>query len=55
MGVQVITSPSNPRENWLIETVKRQADQAGIGMPEVASSHPTALTHSLRVLAAIML
>ncbi|MAM80291.1 MAG: protease HtpX [Gammaproteobacteria bacterium] len=35
MGVQVITSPSNPRENWLIETVKRQADQAGIGMPEV--------------------
>ena len=35
MGVQVITSPSNPQENWLIETVKRQADQAGIGMPEV--------------------
>ncbi len=35
MGVQVITSPSNPREKWLIETVKRQADQAGIGMPEV--------------------
>ena len=35
MGVQIITSPSNPRENWLIETVKRQADQAGIGMPEV--------------------
>ena len=35
MGVQVIISPSNPREKWLIETVKRQADQAGIGMPEV--------------------
>ena len=35
MGVQVITSPSNPREKWLIETVKRQADQAGIGIPEV--------------------
>jgi heat shock protein HtpX len=32
----VIESPSNDIEQWLVSTVKRQADQAGIGMPEVA-------------------
>jgi heat shock protein HtpX len=32
----VIESPSNPTEQWLITTVTRQAEQAGIGMPEVA-------------------
>ena len=32
----VIESPSNPTEQWLITTVARQAEQAGIGMPEVA-------------------
>jgi heat shock protein HtpX len=36
MGAQVITQPRNDVESWLINTVKRQADQAGIGMPEVA-------------------
>jgi len=35
-GAQVITQPSNAREQWLFDTVKRQADQAGIPMPEVA-------------------
>jgi heat shock protein HtpX len=35
MGVQVIESPSNSQERWLIEVVTRQAEQAGIGMPEV--------------------
>ncbi len=35
MGVQVIDQPSNPTERWLVETVKRLADEAGIGMPEV--------------------
>jgi heat shock protein HtpX len=35
-GAQVIESPRNEREAWLINTVKRQADRAGIGMPEVA-------------------
>ena len=35
-GAQVIESPQTPTESWLIETVKRQAQQAGIGMPEVA-------------------
>ena len=32
----VIENPSNPTEQWLITTVTRQAEQAGIGMPEVA-------------------
>ncbi len=35
-GAQVITEPQNSRELWLVETVRRQAEQAGIGMPEVA-------------------
>lgn len=35
MGVQIIESPSNANERWLVETVRRQAEQAGIGMPEV--------------------
>ncbi|MCW8923241.1 MAG: protease HtpX [Gammaproteobacteria bacterium] len=35
-GAQVITSPSNSTEQWLLRTVERQAQQAGIGMPEVA-------------------
>jgi heat shock protein HtpX len=35
-GAQVITQPRNADEQWLMETVKRQAQKAGIGMPEVA-------------------
>jgi heat shock protein HtpX len=35
-GAQVITDPRNSTERWLVETVARQAQQAGIGMPEVA-------------------
>lgn len=35
-GAQVITNPSNPTESWLLSTVQRQAQQAGIDMPEVA-------------------
>ncbi|MBX5461925.1 MAG: protease HtpX [Steroidobacteraceae bacterium] len=35
MGVQVIEQPRNATESWLIETVRRQAQAAGIGMPEV--------------------
>ena len=35
-GAHVITQPSNDVESWLVNTVKRQATQAGIGMPEVA-------------------
>ncbi len=36
VGAQVIEAPSNATEQWLFNTVKRQAEQAGIGMPEVA-------------------
>lgn len=35
-GAEVITSPKNQTEKWLVDTVTRQAQQAGIGMPEVA-------------------
>jgi heat shock protein HtpX len=35
-GAQVITAPKNQTEKWLVDTVARQAQQAGIGMPEVA-------------------
>ncbi|MFA6062655.1 MAG: protease HtpX [Gallionella sp.] len=36
VNAQVITTPSDPTERWLLETVRRQAQAAGIGMPEVA-------------------
>jgi len=35
-GAEVIDQPRNDTETWLLETVKRQANQAHIGMPEVA-------------------
>ncbi|HZH43091.1 MAG TPA: protease HtpX [Lysobacter sp.] len=35
-GAQVIQQPRNEVERWLVETVRRQAQAAGIGMPEVA-------------------
>jgi len=35
-GARVIDRPSSNQERWLVETVQRQARQAGIGMPEVA-------------------
>ena len=35
-GAQVITQPRNDAERWLVATVQRQAQAAGIGMPEVA-------------------
>ena len=35
MGVRIIEQPANQAEHWLVSTVKRQAEQAGIGMPEV--------------------
>ena len=35
MGVRVIEQPRNGTEGWLLETVRRQAQTAGIGMPEV--------------------
>ncbi|MEK0428101.1 MAG: protease HtpX [Pseudomonadota bacterium] len=35
-GAQVIEQPANSTELWLVDTVRRLATQAGIGMPEVA-------------------
>lgn len=35
MGVQIIAEPQNETEQWLMQTVTRQAQEAGIGMPEV--------------------
>ena len=35
-GAHVIETPRNEVEQWLLQTVRRQAEQAGIGMPEVA-------------------
>ncbi|HPY42244.1 MAG TPA: M48 family metalloprotease, partial [Thiolinea sp.] len=35
MGVQVIEQPTNNQERWLVDTVRRQAEKVGIGMPEV--------------------
>lgn len=36
VGAYVIEQPRNARENWLLNTVKRQAEKAAVGMPEVA-------------------
>ncbi len=45
MGVRVIEQPASSTESWLVETVRRHATAAGIGMPEVGvfeSSEPNA-------------
>jgi len=36
VGAQVIAQPRNPTESWLFDTVRRQSEKAGIGMPEIA-------------------
>ncbi|GAB4348290.1 MAG: protease HtpX [Immundisolibacter sp.] len=36
VGAQVIEQPRGELETWLVNTVRRQAELAGIGMPEVA-------------------
>ena len=35
MGLKVINQPANADEAWIVETVRKFADKAGIGMPEV--------------------
>lgn len=35
-GARVIETPANETEAWLVQVVRRQAEMAGIGMPEVA-------------------
>ncbi len=34
-GVRIINQPQNADEAWIVETVRRLAERAGIGMPEV--------------------
>jgi len=34
-GVRIINEPQSPDEAWIVQTVRKFADQAGIGMPEV--------------------
>lgn len=36
VGGMVIENPRNETEHWLLETVRRQAQQVGVGMPTVA-------------------
>ncbi|WP_434524555.1 protease HtpX [Photorhabdus asymbiotica] len=36
VGGQVIEQPTNEIEHWLVETVRRQAEQVNIAMPQVA-------------------
>lgn len=51
MGVRVITQPANSMESWLVGTVQRQAQAAGIGMPEVGvfdSPEPNAFATGAR-------
>jgi heat shock protein HtpX len=35
-GAKVITQPANKTQQWLLDTVQRLAEQAGVAMPEVA-------------------
>lgn len=39
MGVQVIEHPTTREEEWLFNVVQRQAEKAGIAMPEVGIFH----------------
>jgi len=57
MGVKVITQPTNSTEAWLVNTVQMQAQQAGIGMPEVGifnSPEPNAFATGARRDAALV-
>jgi heat shock protein HtpX len=51
MGVRVIQQPANDTEAWLVNTVRAQAQAAGIGMPEVGifdSPEPNAFATGAR-------
>jgi heat shock protein HtpX len=57
MGVQVIEQPSNRTEQWLLNTVQRQAQQRNIGMPEVGifeSPEPNAFATGMNRNAALV-
>ena len=56
-GVTVIAAPSTPDELWLVGTVQRLAEKAGIGMPEVGifeSPQPNAFATGARRDAALV-
>ncbi len=56
-GARVIEQPSTEAEAWLMQTVERQAGQAGIGMPEVAiydAPDPNAFATGMRRDAALV-
>ncbi len=51
MKVKLIEQPANGTERWLVDTVRRQAEQAGIGMPEVGvfnSPQPNAFATGMK-------
>jgi heat shock protein HtpX len=57
MGVRVIGQPANSTESWLLNTVRLQAQKAGIGMPEVGifdSPQPNAFATGARRDAALV-
>lgn len=57
MGVRIIETPANKNEQWLVETVRTQAEQAGIGMPEVGifdSPQPNAFATGMNRNAALV-
>ena len=57
MGVQIISEPHNRSERWLVDTVRRQAERAGIGMPDVGvfrSPQPNAFATGMRRNAALV-
>jgi heat shock protein HtpX len=57
MGVRVITAPANATEEWLLRTVRTQAELVGIAMPEVGifdSPQPNAFATGARRNAALV-
>ena len=51
MGVQLIEKPANRTEQWLVDTVSRQAREAGLDMPEVGifnAPEPNAFATGMR-------
>ena len=51
MGVKIIEQPANSTEQWLVDVVKDQSRQAGIGMPEVGifnAPEPNAFATGMR-------
>lgn len=48
VGGEVIETPRNQTEQWLMSTVERQAQQVGIQMPQVAIYHAPISMRSLR-------